>query len=453
MVLTRLSPCPNQEFSIIVIQSMLPSRHSAYIAARGVNGPWLPVGDTVPGCAGAVVIPVLAEGTTLFATLRSLAANPAELLQRFLVLVVVNNRPDAAWADKADNQTLLADLAARAASLAPLRLAWVDAASPGRELPLGKGGVGLARKIGFDLALPLLDYSGTEPLLIALDGDTLVAPDYLQALSSHFAAASAGGAVIPFCHQAGSSPEEQAAIDRYELYLRTYVLGLASAGSPYGFHTVGSAMACTAGAYVAAGGMNTRTAAEDFYFLQQLRKTTGIATVRGTRVYPSARPSHRVPFGTGRSVARLLQGEEGAVLFYRSDCYRILGEWLALIRVVSSEDGAEIVRLAARITPCLADYLIRARFADAWDNLRRNSRDAAALQVAFHAWFDGLRTMKLIHHLSDELIPRAVPELVVPELMAWAGLPSLHGCFDQLVLLRRVQDGAVAAGADDRFAD
>jgi hypothetical protein len=52
--------------------------------------------------------------------------------------------------------------------------------------------------------------------------------------------------VIPFCHQQGDTPEEDQAIRRYELFLRAYVLGLARAGSPCAFHTVGSAMACTA---------------------------------------------------------------------------------------------------------------------------------------------------------------------------------------------------------------
>jgi hypothetical protein len=133
--------------------------------------------------------------------------------------------------------------------LLPLRrcIFVVDAASAGRELPAKGGGVGLARKIGFDLALSILAFERSDPLLIALDADTLVMPDYLPSLVSHFQMAAAGGAVIPFCHQGGSSPRHDRAIRRYELFLRSYVLGLSRADSPYAFHTVGSAMACTAG--------------------------------------------------------------------------------------------------------------------------------------------------------------------------------------------------------------
>jgi hypothetical protein len=389
-----------------------------------------------------VVIPALAESAHLFDTLRSLAENPSEILSHFLVLVVVNNRQDAPAADKADNRTTLQRLATGDPSLNPLRLAWVDAASEGFELPADKGGVGLARKIGFDLALLHLDFTSSDPILVALDGDTLVQPDYLPALVRHFRSSRAGGAVIPFRHQPGRTLEESEAIRRYELFLRSYVLGLSVAGSPYAFHTVGSAMACTASAYAAIGGMNTRVAAEDFYFLQQLKKTAGIAGVEGTVVLPSARSSHRVPFGTGRSVSRLLAGEESAVLFYRPECFAILKQWLSLVEASLDAQGSAIRDCADGISPHLGEYLDGARFVEAWEKLRKNSRDRMALLAAFHAWFDGLRTLKLVHHLSDGPLPRGASHDLLPPLLAEAGLEALHDPDTQLALLRRVQSAS-----------
>ena len=184
-----------------------------------------------------------------------------------------------------------------------------------------KQGVGLARKIGLDLALPLLDYGGGDPLLVCLDADTLVQPDYLPAITRHFARSTAGGAAIPYRHRPAADPAGQGAIDRYELFLRAYVLGLELAGSPYAFHTVGSAMACRASAYVASGGMNRRLAGEDFYFLQQVHKTSGVAPLAGTVVHPSPRSSHRVPFGTGRAVGDMLAEGEQRLLFYQPVCF------------------------------------------------------------------------------------------------------------------------------------
>src|SRR5690606_30362640 len=102
-------------------------------------------------------------------------------------------------------------------------------------------------------------------LIISLDADTLVEPNYLQALRKEFDLQDAWAAVIDFAHPLAGPVEQQAAILAYEIHLRYHVLGLRYAGSPYAFHTVGSAMACTAEAYVAAGGMNRRQAGEDFY--------------------------------------------------------------------------------------------------------------------------------------------------------------------------------------------
>jgi cellulose synthase/poly-beta-1,6-N-acetylglucosamine synthase-like glycosyltransferase len=186
---------------------MLPPFVTKYLQPRAIQGSWRITGCTETGFAGAVVIPALAEYENLFDTLQSLAANPPELLARFLILVVVNHREDALPGDKEDNYETLKQLAALDPELAPLQLAWVDAASPGLEMPAKAGGVGLARKIGLDLALTRLDFTAQSPLLVSLDADTLVEPSYLPALVNHFRHSGCGGAVIPFCHRPGDSPE------------------------------------------------------------------------------------------------------------------------------------------------------------------------------------------------------------------------------------------------------
>ncbi len=419
----------------------IPVQIRKYFDSRGVKGPWRISGPADGKFAGAIVIPSLAESENLPATLKSLAMNPPDLLSRFLVLVVVNHRTDARPADKKDNYLTLKRLATDIDISPSFRPAWVDAASPGMELPAKGGGVGLARKIGFDLALNYLDYDHADPVLVGLDADTLVRPDYLPALASHFRTASAGGAVVPFRHREEGPPRNDAAIRRYELFLRCYVQGLSGAGSPYAFHTVGSAMACTAGAYAKAGGMNSRAAGEDFYFLQQLHRTSGVAQVEGTVVCPSARASHRVPFGTGRSVGRLLSNEEDAVLFYHAECFKILGEWLILVANSLNKPGPEIHARSRDISRHLHEYLEGTGFRDVWEKLRRMSRDDASLATAFHGWFDGLKTMKLIHHLSAGPYPRSQPEEAVPCLLQWAGLECLTGVEEQLSLLRNVQIG------------
>jgi hypothetical protein len=398
-------------------------------------------GCTEGGFSGAVVIPALAESANLFATLSSLANNPAEACQRFLVLVVVNHREYATADDKSDNLATLQKLSGTSGQLSGLNLAWVDAASPGRELPAKGGGVGLARKIGLDLALPLLDPHNTRSFLACLDADTLVRSDYLPALLNHFEKSRCGAATIPFIHQQGLSQQADRAITRYELFLRSYVLGLSLAGSPYAFHTVGSSMACRADAYIKIGGMNSRSAGEDFYFLQQLARTVGIQQVTGTVVYPSQRASHRVPFGTGKSITKILEGDSNATLFYRCDCFKLLGAWLKLVTNNLHQESDWIMGSAKEISAPLADYLDLSSFEEIWGKLRRNNPRPEALLCAFHGWFDGLKTMKLIHHLSAAPFPRCQPEEALPELLKWSGLALNADQNDQLELLRKLQLG------------
>ena len=408
-----------------------------YLATRSAAGPWKIEGCGRGGFAGAVVIPALAEEDSLFATLHSLERNPRELLSRFLVLVVVNHRTDAEESDKTANLRTLRKLSG--ASFPSLQLAWIDAASPDMELSDRTGGVGLARKIGFDLALGRLDYSGASPLLVALDADTLVHPDYLAALLRHFETAREGGAVIPFRHQKGETPEENLAIEHYDLFLRHYVLGLSLAGSPYSFHTVGSTMACRAEAYVRAGGMNRRRAGEDFYFLQQLTKTTGVAKLKGTVVHPSARPSHRVPFGTGRAIARLLAGDDNAVRFYPPECFHLLGAWLTLAAQEWSASGAVVLEKAGDLSEHLAGYLNRLDFSVVWGRLQRNHRSREAFMAGFHGWFDGLKTLRFIHHLCAGPLQRVGPEEALPGLLQWAQREGADDAAGDLERLRQHQ--------------
>jgi hypothetical protein len=385
--------------------------------------------------SAAVVIPALAEGENLLATLASLGQNPPAELEGTLVVVVVNHRPDAEVALQQANHATLLQLSE--GPIPPgLELVWIDAATPGLELPLRDGGVGMARKIGFDLALTRLDHRHPSPLLISLDADTLVRPDYLSTLRRHFAGARQGAAVLPFCHQQGATAAAQRAIDRYELYLRHYVLGLFLAGSPYAFHTVGSAIACRADAYARMGGMNRRRAGEDFYFLQQLAKTCGVATLSGTLVYPSSRSSRRTPFGTGPSVARLLAGEEDAVLFFRPETFRLLGAWLALATETRGTPGEEVLAAAGEISPILSAFLGELDLPRIWRQLQQQHRDQGRFVAAFHTWFDGLKTLQLIHRLCASGLPKTSPENALPDLMTWAGLKSSDLLNEQISRLR-----------------
>jgi hypothetical protein len=407
---------------------------SKYLRTRAASSPWRLQGNDRSDYQAAVVIPALAEGESLPKTLASLARNPVDFLAWTLVVIVANNRVNAEPALRADNQQTLDWL--RSKPFSHMNLAWVDASSAGLELPAGEG-VGLARKLGFDLALAHLDWA-SEPLLISLDADTLVDGEYLPAIFRHFQTSQCAGATLPFRHQPGESPEQEGAIRRYELYLRSYLFGLQRAGSPYAFPTIGSAFACSARGYIAAGGMNRRQAAEDFYFLQQLAKVSGVEQLAGTLVRPSPRFSGRVPFGTGRTVQAQLDGDLSGLKFCPAPAFKVLHDWLALVGQSWEQPAVAVLRQAGELSCELGDFLLQLNFAAQWPKLQRNHPRRAQFLAAFHRWFDGLRTRQMLARWTG---PGSLAEELelVSELLQWGGLPAAADWSGQLEQLEQLQ--------------
>ena len=155
----------------------VPRGIQKYLARYSVDARWRITSGSLEGIDNAVVIPALAESAHLFTTLASLSKNPQTELIRTLVICVINNgTPDTVPAgDLADNRETLERLQKLIDSdKNGLRVAYVDASSPGLEMPDRDAGVGLARKIGLDLALGVFDYGNDcLKLLFCLDADTL----------------------------------------------------------------------------------------------------------------------------------------------------------------------------------------------------------------------------------------------------------------------------------------
>jgi len=371
---------------------------------QGLERQWDLEGDQGPGIGQVVVAPCLGELKGLGPMLQSLAENEAEARRETLVIVVVNNRPPGHCdeEDREQNQVTLAALRGGYGGLGEaLRLAWVDAASPGRELP-PKEGVGLARKIGLDWGLQLLlREQRLDSPLICLDGDTVVAENYLSALGDFFAERRRWGVVLDYAHRPCTEQANQAAIVAYELHLRYHEWGLGRARSPYAYTAIGSAMACTARAYASVAGMPKRQAGEDFYFLEKLAKTGPVEALTRTTVYPSGRPSHRVPFGTGRSVQRFLDEAGRRHRSYHPATYDYLGDWLALAEAGLAAAGPELLDGAQAIWEGLAVFLEEQGFPRAWANICAHTSDQEQRRRQFHHWFDGFRTLKFVHHVRE----------------------------------------------------
>lgn len=401
------------------------AKYDKYLRDRALTRPWSIAGNKHPQPRQVVVIPVLGERRRLFRTVASLLDSPGPVLSDSAVVCVVNNPPPGSCPPEYIEENLETlrilealseggipsraepdrDLLERIAN-SPLRIMFVDASSSGLELPPDEAGVGLARKIGMDLSLGLFGRGEVnDRILISLDADTLVEPDYLSAILKYFQQNKNTGAVtIAFQHRLPSESKHIHAMAAYELYLRYIVIGLLWAGSPYAFHSIGSAMAFRAGAYIRAGGMNRRRMTEDFYFLQGLAKVSAVAALQDTRVFPSSRIRGRVPvIGTGAALEAALAGERDFKTLYDPAVFRILKDWLALMENSCEDEPGSILETAHSLHPELCLFLRAEGFEDVWKKLKMNAPDKERFILQLHRWFDGLKTIRLIHHLSDSL--------------------------------------------------
>ncbi len=344
-----------------------------------------------------IVIPCIREYPGLFKTLDDIAnAHEAE---SSVVIVVINNRQNVSTEDLFENKETLEEL--QKWDHEKLNVCWVDASSVGNELP-NQEGVGMARKIGLDWALKLLaERNQLQSPLVNLDGDTRVEKTYLKAINEFFENEKRWGAVIACAHQIHGPKRQRAATLCYEFSMRYYADYLAWANSPYGYHSIGSAMACTGYAYTAISGMNRRLAGEDFYFLQQLTKTGKVERLSGTTVHPSNRISRRTPFGTGQRIERFLINQQEEYELYAPEIFSVIKNWMNTVNSNPRLNSVDLLKIANRIEPLLKDFLLDIDFEKKWSVFRSQNKKESGIIKQFHQWFDGLRTLRLVHYLRD----------------------------------------------------
>jgi len=393
---------------------------NSYLSRRAHLLPWQIEGNLPDTLEAAIVIPALAEYPEILDTLNDLAVQPQCYLDKTLVLVIVNNTvaTHSSGNDRENNQELLAFFRRHTALKDQLQLAWIDAASNELALPPGEG-VGLARKIGMDHALALLKSTANPGILISLDADTRVDSNYLAAIYTHFQNSTQLAAVISYAHPLDTA--ERHAIIPYEIYMRYQRIMLQLAHSPYAFHALGSAIACTASSYCAVGGMPRRSAGEDFYLLQKLVKMTPLNCIYSTCVSPSSRQSVRVPFGTGPQMASAINKNENQLSLPHPACYFILRDWFDNVRetigVTSPLPGHEYLSTQ----PVLKKFLINNNMTQVWEQIYKSSPRDTQRWMQFHRWFDGLKTIRCLHYFRTHGLPEVSFEYALSRLTTQCG--------------------------------
>ena len=398
----------------------------------------------------ALSVPVYSEATERIASLTSRVESP---LKRLLI-VVVNQPTDASQEALQAGQTLIRELQESAltkSSLPGTPITLLGHGSRSRrgvdtllidathsEYCLGeKEGVGRARKMGLDAGLALHRRGLVRsPMLGSSDADAILPPDYFERLEENHPGAS--GLLFPYQHvsqDGGASSYEMQAV---EATFRYYVLGLAHAGSPYAYHSLGSALAVHAEHYEQVRGVPNRQAGEDFYLLSKLSKLAPLKRSVGLPIRLVTRESSRVPFGTGPSLSKATADfrDQGKLLSYHPEVFELLRLFLCAARSLVEDDslwtspGGPMGPLPHwELEALKGDSLVRDELVQIFETLGpRLARCPTALHRhrRFHESFDALATLQFIHRAeaaSRTRLPLAEALTRAPFFRGDPGLP------------------------------
>ncbi len=331
-----------------------------------------------------IALPVLNEFENIPAFLSDLQAQDYKGL---IYLWVCVNQLDEWWDDPAkvhichnNNQSI-----AYLGQVANENIRSIDRSSPGLGWKGKQHGVGFARR---ELMETIAAEADDRDILISLDADTRFQPGYVRSVVENLSRHPHVTALsVPYYHRLTGDERTDRAMLRYEVYMRCYSLNLWRIESPYSFTALGSAIALTVKTYKSVGGITPKMSGEDFYFLQKLRKKGNLLHWNLEKVFPAARFSDRVYFGTGPAMIR---GDAGDWSSYPVYDFHIFDDIAATYNLFADLYTRDVTTpMDAFLAEIFPNEII-------WGKLRSNSASLKRFVQACHQKIDGLRILQYV---------------------------------------------------------
>ncbi|OYT12012.1 MAG: hypothetical protein B6I18_02185, partial [Bacteroidetes bacterium 4572_112] len=262
-------------------------------------------------------------------------------------LIVCVNQPDIWWDDSSkidicEQNIKSIDLINKLASDNNINCTIIDKTSKGKGWQGKNIGVGWARKTIMDhIALSASD----EDIIVSLDADTYFKHNYFAVIHNHFA----------------NNPQ---------------------------IETIsGSAISFRYRALKKIGGFSPKKSGEDFYFIQKMIKYKPIGNWLEEKVYPAARFSDRVSFGTGPAMIKGNAGNWESYPLYPIALFDKIKAFFDLIPQLYTNNID---------TPIDAFWKDKDSKDTVFEKLRKNNKDLQHFTKAVHDYFDGLRTLQFL---------------------------------------------------------
>ena len=309
-----------------------------------------------------------------------------------------------------------------------------------------KWGVGWARKMLMDEAARRMAPQG---VIVNLDADCTVDENYLETIMHEFAddIRMAAASIYTEHELDHLHQSEREAIIAYELHLRYLVHAKRWAGHPFAYQTYGSAMAVRRNAYLEQGGMNTRQAGEDFYFLQKFIEIGTLREIHDTTVYPSSRKSLRVPFGTGKAMHQIHEEnlEWKTTSFESFQLIRPLLKQIPLLYKIilnqNDQSGQDTLFEKLGLSAGVIEFLKSIDFRLKCDSIASHTSSLPSFERRFFRYFNAFMMIRYIHFMRDHSIPdTSITEAVEKLVTAYEWIQPVHQNNESYLNLFRMVD-------------
>ncbi len=334
-----------------------------------------------------LALPAMNEREYISACLESVFS---QTFKNFQIVVCVN-QPEDYWVTKPEICENNAATIQYLEHLSRPQITLIDKSSKGKGWLQGKSGIGYARKT-------LMDYisgiSSMDDIIISMDADTTFKKDYFDSVIHIFNSEKITALANPYYHKLNNDESANKAILRYEIYMRNYLINMLLINSPYAFSALGSALAVKVSDYKSIGGITPKKSGEDFYFLQKLRKFGRVYIHNDLKVFPAARFSDRVFFGTGPAMIKGRDGDWESYPIYHFSLFQQIQKTYSLFPALFKNN-----------CPTPIDNFISIQFgeADIWSALRNNNKDLPHFIKACHDKIDGLRILQYLKNTQTTL--------------------------------------------------
>ena len=351
-----------------------------------------------------IVIPVCNESLICLETIFS------KIDEAVLIIAVVNSPLDKKeWQlnnelfinslSKSSNESSVLSTVSRLLKFDKLNdVLLVDKNSQGNQINADYG-VGLARKIGCDIALKCYVQGYiTNPWIYSTDADVILSSNYFS--QSVKCAGKNSAVILDFEHVSDDSRLNDQQF-YYDFKLRYYRSGIAFAGSTYDYIPLGSTMIVNMDCYAQVRGFPKRNAGEDFYLLNKLAKIKPIKyLVNDVVIKIQARYSDRVPFGTGPALIQINNLPTiGDYKYYNPICFKYLKQWIEFLRSRWVEDCLVIEKPCDNVLSELYDFFgCEVLFLKTEKQIKSSDR----WQQFILQWFDAFKVLKTVHFLDKK---------------------------------------------------